>query len=36
MMVVFRIHYQALKLWCKGARFYRLPAKPLLDVTHSQ
>lgn len=34
--VVLRIHYQALWLLCKGARFYRLPAKPLLDVTHSQ
>lgn len=36
LMVVFRIHYQALRLWCKGARFYRLPSKPLIDVTHSQ
>jgi uncharacterized protein len=36
LMVLLRIHYQALWLWCKGARFYRLPAKPLLDVTHSQ
>jgi uncharacterized protein len=34
--VVLRIHYQALRLWCKGARFYRLPSKPLLNVTHSQ
>jgi uncharacterized protein len=36
MTVVFRIHYQALRLWCKGARFYRLPSKPLINVTHSQ
>jgi uncharacterized protein len=36
LMVLLRIHYQALWLLCKGARFYRLPAKPLLDVTHSQ
>jgi DUF1365 family protein len=34
--VVLRIHYQALRLWCKGARFYRLPSKPLINVTHSQ
>jgi uncharacterized protein len=34
--VVLRIHYQALRLWCKGARFYRLPSKPPLNVTHSQ
>ena len=35
-MIVFRIYYQAFLLWCKGARFYRLPSKPLSDVTHSQ
>jgi uncharacterized protein len=36
LMVVLRIHFQALKLWCKGAHFYRLPDKPSIDVTHSQ
>ncbi len=36
LMVVWRIHFQALKLWCKGARFYRLPNKLSNDVTHSQ
>jgi uncharacterized protein len=36
MTVVFRIHYQALRLWCKGARFYSLPSKPSINVTHSQ
>ena len=36
LMVVLRIHFQALKLWCKGAHFYRLPSKPSIDVTHSQ
>lgn len=36
MAVLLRIHYQALRLWCKGARFYRLPSKPSIDVTHSQ
>ncbi len=36
LMVVLRIHFQALKLWCKGAHFYRLPSKPSTDVTHSQ
>ena len=35
-VVLLRIHYQALRLWCKGARFYRLPGKPSIDVTHSQ
>lgn len=35
-VVLFRIHYEALRLWCKGARFYRLPSKPFIDVTHSQ
>ncbi len=35
-VVLLRIHYQALRLWCKGARFYRLPGKPFIDVTHSQ
>jgi DUF1365 family protein len=34
--VLFRIHYEALLLWCKGARFYRLPSKPINNVTHSQ
>jgi DUF1365 family protein len=36
LMVVFRIHYQAFLLWCKGARFYRLPSRPISDVTHSK
>ena len=36
LMVVLRIHFQALKLWCRGARFYRLPDKPSINVTHSQ
>jgi DUF1365 family protein len=35
-VVLFRIHYEALRLWCKGARFYRLPSKPTINVTHSQ
>ena len=36
LMVVLRIHFQALKLWFKGAHFYRLPSKSSIDVTHSQ
>lgn len=35
-VVLLRIHYEALRLWCKGARFYRLPDKPSNNVTHSQ
>jgi uncharacterized protein len=31
--VIFRIHWQALKLWIKGARFYRKPAPPSQDLT---
>ncbi len=36
LVVLLRIHYEALRLWCKGARFYRLPSKPSINVTHSQ
>jgi DUF1365 family protein len=33
-MVVIRIHWQALRLWRKGVRFYRSPAKPSKDIHH--
>lgn len=32
-MVIFRIHFQALKLWLKGARFFRRPPPPQEKVT---
>ena len=31
LLVVLRIHWQALKLWCKGAPFFRQPPSPLND-----
>lgn len=33
--VVARIHWQALRLWLKGVRFYRKPAPPDLEMTHN-
>ena len=33
-MVVLRIHWQALKLWHKGATFHRSPAPPLQETHH--
>lgn len=33
-MVVARIHWQALQLWRKGARFHRSPPKPTEDLHH--
>ena len=33
-MVVIRIHWQALRLWRKGVRFYRSPPKPSKDIHH--
>lgn len=33
-VVVARIHFQALKLWLKGARFYNRPNPPEEKVTH--
>lgn len=33
-MVVLRIHWQALKLWRKGATFHRSPAPPLQETHH--
>jgi DUF1365 family protein len=36
LMVILRIHFQALRLFCKGAHFYRLPGKPSANATHSQ
>ncbi|MDZ4298541.1 MAG: DUF1365 domain-containing protein [Moraxellaceae bacterium] len=32
-MVVARIHWQALKLWRKGAQFHRKPTPPALEIT---
>jgi len=32
-MVVARIHWQALKLWRKGATFHRKPTPPALEIT---
>lgn len=32
-LVIARIHYQALRLWCKRARFFRKPAPPNEAVT---
>lgn len=32
-MVVLRIHYQAMKLWIKRSRFYRKPALPRQEVS---
>ncbi|MDX1670137.1 MAG: DUF1365 domain-containing protein, partial [Limnobacter sp.] len=32
-VVVFKIHWQALKLWTKGAKFHRKPAPPDQSVT---
>lgn len=32
-MVVLRIHWQALKLWRKGIRFHRKPHPPALEIT---
>ncbi|PTQ87905.1 DUF1365 domain-containing protein [Agitococcus lubricus] len=32
-LVVLRIHWQALKLWRKGAHFYRKPTKPSLEIS---
>lgn len=31
LLIVLRIHWQALKLWCKGAPFFRQPPSPLND-----
>jgi len=31
--VIARIHFQALRLWLKGARFFRKPAPPLLETS---
>ena len=31
--VMVSIHWQALKLWCRGARFHRKPSPPQEDVT---
>ena len=31
--VIARIHVQALRLWLKGARFFRKPAPPLVETT---
>lgn len=33
-MVIFRIHFQALKLWFKGAKFYKRPSPPKEKLTH--
>ena len=32
-MVVLRIHWQALRLWLKGARFFRKPAPPIQEIS---
>jgi len=32
-LVVLRIHWQALKLWRKGATFYRKPTPPHLETS---
>lgn len=32
-MVVLRIHWQALRLWLKGVRFFRKPAPPIKEIT---
>ena len=32
-MVVWRIHWQALRLWAKGVRFHRKPSPPVLETT---
>ena len=31
LLIVLRIHWQALRLWCKGAPFFRQPPSPLND-----
>ncbi len=33
-MVIWRIHFQALKLWFKGAKFYKHPTPPEKKVTY--
>ena len=34
-MVTVRIHFQALKLWLKGAKFFKRPTPPKENVTHA-
>jgi len=36
LMVILRIHFQALKLFFKGARFYSKPIPPRQEVTHER
>lgn len=33
-MIIFRIHYHALKLWLKKVQFYRRPLPPQKEITH--
>ena len=33
-MVIFRIHFQALRIWIKGAQFFRRPSPPKEKITY--